>query len=381
MRFLRGSSASMKETHSPRIFARAQLDGVTTTDGTIAGSRHVVIEEFSRLRCRGCMMSSVPLRFFLHNQIDNYIKTLTNQNILRWQSGLKMTKKCDFSELKKTRTNVFLRDKGTFSENLRWLLRKTLKIWGFKVHGRGSHIDLHLWWYAFMDGNYAVLNVNNGSGPGNAYQHHNAKLFHRPSSKWSIASNSTFKWLILQRWISKRSSEPKCMLQRRGLLWQLCPQTHSVVLNLWRGQLLLPPHDAMYWLLLSSTSCRRWTWKLVPSWPGPWSAVVHIMVSGRLPVQRKRVKRERGGQEKGSQDKELATEGVQYEAEERWTAGLTLTHDFHLHYSSSIVLLYPKLLHFFYLIRATPRHHTSFSSHPTPIHLYIFENCKEILRC
>ena len=33
--------------------------------------------------------------------------------------------------------------------------------------------------------------------------------------------------------------------------------------------------------------------KLVPSWPGPWSAVMHIMVSGRLPVQQKRVKSEK----------------------------------------------------------------------------------------
>ena len=84
---------------------------------------------------------------------------------------------------------------------------------------------------------------------------------------------------------------------------------------------------------------------------------------------------------KGSQDKKLAAEAVQYEAEERWPAGLTLTHDFHIHYSSSIVLLYPKLYHFFDQIRATPlplNHHTSFSLHPTPIKLYIFENCKEI---
>ena len=133
-------------------------------------------------------------------------------------------------------------------------------------------------------------------------------------------------------------------------MWQLCPKTHSVVLNLWRRQLLLPPHDAMNWLLLSrsSTSWRRLTWKLVPSWPGSWSAVVHIRWWAKgLQCSEKwsKVKEE---DKKGSQDKELAAEGVQYEAEERWTAGLTLTHDFHLHYSSSIVLLYPKLYHFFY---------------------------------
>ena len=34
---------------------------------------------------------------------------------------------------------------------------------------------------------------------------------------------------------------------------------------------------------------------------------------------------------KGQQDKELAAEEVQYDAEECSTAGLTLTHDFHLH--------------------------------------------------
>ena len=77
---------------------------------------------------------------------------------------------------------------------------------------------------------------------------------------------------------------------------------------------------------------------------------------------------------KGLRDKELAAEGVQYEAEERWTAGLTLTHDFHLPYSSSIVLPYPKLDHFFDQIRAISwslNHYTSFVLHPTPINLSI----------
>ena len=181
-------------------------------------------------------------------------------------------------------------DQGTFSENLKWLLSKTLKIWGFEVHQTGSRIDFLLWWCAFVDGNHAVLRASDGSGPRDAYQHHISILFDRPCSKSS--RNCAFNWLILQCWLSSALQHQSECYNDVVYMWQLCTQSHSVVLNLWRRQLHLPPHDAMNWLLLS---CRRWTWKLVPSWPGTWLAAAHMMVSGRPSVQRKRVKSQRGG--------------------------------------------------------------------------------------
>ena len=211
---------------------------------------------------------------------------------LRCQSGLKMTKNVIFSELQKTGTNVFLMDQGTFSENLKWLLSKTLKIWGFEVHRTGSRIDFLLWRCAFVDGNHAVLSANDGSGPRDAYQHHNIvrqTMFQVIKELYIQVTNPSV--LIISSAVQHQS---KCY-NDAVYMWQLCTQSHSVVLNLWKRQLHLPPHDAMNWLLLSSTFCRRWTWKLVPSWPGSWSAVAHMMVSGRPSVQRKRVKSQRGG--------------------------------------------------------------------------------------
>ena len=165
-----------------------------------------------------------------------------------------------FSELQKTGTNVILNNlmnQGTFNENMKWSMPKRLKIWGFEVHQTGSHIDLLLWWCAFVDGNHAVLGANRfGSGPRDAYQHHNIvpqTMFHVIKELYIQVTNPST--LIISSAVQNQSERYNDVVY----MWQLCPKTHSVVLNLWRRQLLLPPHDAMYWLLLSSTSCRRWT--------------------------------------------------------------------------------------------------------------------------
>ena len=99
----------------------------------------------------------------------------------------------------------------------------------------------------------------------------------------------------------QRSSEPKWMLHRPGDMWQLCPQTHSVVLNLWRRSCFC--HHMMKCIgccyLGHPAGDEPGNWCLHGQGPD-WSAVVHIMVSGRLPVQWKRVKSLRGGKEKGN---------------------------------------------------------------------------------
>ena len=237
------------------------------------------------------------------------------------------------------------------SENLKWLLPKHWRYRALKFTETGSRIDLLLWWCAFVDGNHAVSQHQQWKWPSWGLSTPPCCSTDHVSSDQEIYIQVTNpSALIISSAVQNQSEcyndcDMVCM-------WQLCPKTHSVVLNLWRRQLLLPPHDAMNWLLLSTV---QHILEEINLETGAFMARIlisrraHPMVSKRPSVQRKMVKSQfKEEDKKGSQDKELAAEGVQYEAEERWTAGLTLTHDFHLHYSSSIVLLYPKLYHFFY---------------------------------
>ena len=89
----------------------------------------------------------------------------------------------------------------------------------------------------------------NGSGPDNANQHHN------------IVPQAIFQ-VIMELYI--QVTDPSTILQVASLL-----ETLSVVVILWSKKLLLPPHDAMNFPLLSSTYCRRWPSKLVPFGQSP----------------------------------------------------------------------------------------------------------------
>ena len=197
-------------------------------------------------------------------------------------------------------------DQGTFSEDLKWLLPKALKIWGFEVHRTLSRIDLLFWswWCAVVDGNHAVLSAKNGSGPCDAYQYHN----NVPQTMFQVIKELYIQVTNPSALIISRAGQNQSECDDVVYMWQLCPQTHSVLLNLWRRQLLLPPNDATNWLWLYSTSCRRWTWKLVHSWPASWSAVMHILKSGRPSVQRKgsKVKEEKVHRKRKCQQKECS---------------------------------------------------------------------------
>ena len=103
-------------------------------------------------------------------------------------------------------------------------------MWGFEVHRTGSRIDL-LWLYAFVDGNDAVLGANNGSGPGDAYQHHNIvpqAMFQMIKELYIQVTDPSV--LIISSAVQNKN---ECYNDVANM-WQLCPQIHSVVLNLWR---------------------------------------------------------------------------------------------------------------------------------------------------
>ena len=118
---------------------------------------------------------------------------------------------------------------------------KTLKIWGFEVHRTGNSIDLLRRWCAFVYGNHAVHSASDGSGLGDAYQHHNIV----PQALFQVMKELHIQVtdpsvLVISSAIQDQMSATKT--------WSRCgssaPKTYSVVLNLSRRQLILPSHDA-----------------------------------------------------------------------------------------------------------------------------------------
>ena len=80
-----------------------------------------------------------------------------------------------------------------------------------------------------MDGNHAVLSANNGSGPGDAYHRHNIV----PQAMFQVIKELYIQVtdppaLILSSAVQNQNEYYKDLVY----MWQLCPQTHSVVLNL-----------------------------------------------------------------------------------------------------------------------------------------------------
>ena len=134
----------------------------------------------------------MPLYFFC-TMVQKKSKMTKNSNqgvLLRWQSGLKMTKNVIFSELQKPVPMQFLAIKVLSVKMWSDECEKHWRYGASKFTDEGAApifiFDGMHSWMATMEVALVMLTST-------------TKLFHRPSSKWS--SNSTFKWLIFQRWI------------------------------------------------------------------------------------------------------------------------------------------------------------------------------------